>query len=349
MNERYVLIDITTFSITDWQLFLTGNGYSSVETAAILTALHPNKVTSTVLETLLTLMQAQATGLAETTNTPMQASVRARLMDCCGTGGSGRANFNTSTTVAFVLAAGGIPILKFGNRAASSPSGSFDFLEGLGLPLAQLSAYSTASVEATGLGFLFAPDVYPALKPLAVLRKTFGKPTVFNFLGPLLNPFQPPYRLLGCSNAKLLPLLAQQLALQTTCTQALVLRSNTGLDEALPTENATGIWLKQGNNLQSWAWQPPTTPTTESDTTPLDFSVTHNVAWFRQLIGVDAITDLPPTILPTVTLNAGLGFWVANKVNSVEAGIQLASNLLAEGTVRQQYQRIIQFYQALGL
>jgi len=343
-----VLIDITTFSTTDWQRFLTGTGYTTTEAMAILTALHPAVVTPATLRRLLALMHAQAC-LPWAVG---QHALPVGLLDCCGTGGSGRANFNTSTTVAFILAAGGVPVLKFGNRAASSPSGSFDFLEGLGLPLPQLSAHSLASVEATGLGFLFAPDVYPALKPLALWRKQFGQPTVFNFLGPLLNPLQPEYRLLGCSHAGLLPLLAEELALQPTCNRALVLRSESGLDEAVATEMATGVWIEQkpevGTTVQPWEWHPTVTPINGVEPVEmLDFSVANNVAWFKQLIGVEPKTSLPRSVENTVILNAGLGFWVANKVNSVEAGIQLATDLLIQGRVRQQYQSVVTFHRKL--
>ena len=318
----------------------------------ILTALHPAVVTPATVRRLLTLMHAQAC-LPWAVG---QYALPVGLLDCCGTGGSGRANFNTSTTVAFILAAGGVPVLKFGNRAASSPSGSFDFLEGLGLPLPQLSVHSLASVEATGLGFLFAPDVYPSLKPLALWRKQFGQPTVFNFLGPLLHPLQPEYRLLGCSHAGLLPLLAEELALQQTCNRALVLRSESGLDEAVATETAMGVWIEQkpevGTTLQPWKWHPTVTningvEPVETGTKVLDFSVVNNVAWFKQLIGVEPKTTLPLSVENTVILNAGLGFWVANKVNSVEAGIQLATNLLIQGMVRQQYQAVTEFYRTL--
>lgn len=344
------MIDITTFSTTDWQRFLTGTGYTHTEAMAILTALHPTVVTPTTVRVLLTLMHAQACLPV----TIAQHAVPIGLLDCCGTGGSGRANFNTSTTVAFVLAAGGVPVLKFGNRAASSPSGSFDFLEGLGLPLPQLSAHSLASVEATGLGFLFAPDVYPSLKPLALWRKQLGKPTVFNFLGPLLHPLQPMYRLLGCSHAGLLPVLAEQLALQETCSRALVLRSESGLDEAVATETATGVWIEKqigtGTTLQPWVWQPTTSHTEEpllTDSAELAFSVVNNLAWFKQLIGVQPKTTLPASVMDAVILNAGLGFWVANKVHSVEAGVQLATDLLNAGVVQQQYQSVVAFYRAL--
>jgi anthranilate phosphoribosyltransferase len=256
-------------------------------------------------------------------------------MDCCGTGGSGRASFNTSTTVAFILAAGGVPTLKFGNRGATSPSGSFDFLEGLGLPLNHLSAQAGYSIKTTGLGFLFAPDVYPALKPLAVLRKQFGKPTVFNFLGPLLNPTSPPFRVMGCSSTRMMPILATILSSQPTLQKALIIRSASGMDEALPTELTEGFLIEKGI-VTPWALA-PLTPV-KQPLVEVDFSVVNAVTWFKQLIGAEPQANLPTTLLPLVTLNAGLGFWVAGKTPTVEAGIVLAETLLASGAVNLHYQ-----------
>ncbi len=332
------MINTAIFTLTDWHAFLQGE-YPNAEALAILKALQPETVSAETVELLLQVLQAQAVIPASLARLKVDES--ATLIDCCGTGGSGRASFNTSTTVAFVLASGGVPTLKFGNRAATSPSGSFDFLEGLGLPLNQLSAKAGNALEATGLGFLFAPDVYPSLKPLAQLRRQFGKPTVFNFLGPLLNPLQPAFRVMGCSSARMMPLLADVLKNQPNLKKTMLVRSASGMDEALPNESTEGFLIENGV-VQPWRLDATIHETSVMGT--LDFSVGNNVSWFLQLIGAEPKTTLPESLMPLVALNAGLGFWVAGKVSTVDDGIALAKELIASGAVRRQLKKLQLFY-----
>ncbi|MCS6266678.1 MAG: anthranilate phosphoribosyltransferase [Vampirovibrio sp.] len=332
------MINTAIFTLSDWYAFLQGE-CPNAEAFAILEALQTDFVSAETVQLLLQVLQAQAVINPSLLRLKEDASFT--LLDCCGTGGSGRASFNTSTTVAFVLASGGVPTLKFGNRAATSPSGSFDFLEGLGLPLNQLSAQAGNAVEATGLGFLFAPDVYPSLKPLAQLRRQFGKPTVFNFLGPLLNPLQPAFRVMGCSSARMMPILAEVLKNQTSLKKGMLVRSASGMDEALPNESTEGFLIENGV-VQPWRLDATIHETSVMGT--LDFSMANNVSWFLQLVGAEPKTTLPEDLLPLVTLNAGLGFWVAGKVSTVDDGIALATELIVSGAVHQQLQAVQRFY-----
>ena len=331
------MINTAIFTLSDWQAFLQGE-CPNAEAFAILEALQPDFVSAETVQLLLQVLQAQAVINPSLLRLKEDASFT--LLDCCGTGGSGRASFNTSTTVAFVLASGGVPTLKFGNRAATSPSGSFDFLEGLGLPLNQLSAQAGNAVEATGLGFLFAPDVYPSLKPLAQLRRQFGKPTVFNFLGPLLNPLQPAFRVMGCSSARMMPILAEVLKNQTSLKKAMLVRSASGMDEALPTETTEGFLIENGV-VQPWRME---ATQENSAVEAVDFSMAKNVSWFLQLVGAEPKTTLPEDLLPLVTLNAGLGFWVAGKVATVDDGIALATKLIVSRAVHRQLEAVQRFY-----
>src|SRR5262249_50858772 len=121
-------------------------------------------------------------------------------IDCCGTGGSGSGKFNTSTAVAFVLAAAGLKVIKFGNRSASGSSGSVDFLMKCGFPTSIKSDAVETIFERTNVLFLNARDVYPAVGSLAEIRKKIGKPSILNYIGPLLNPARPSFRILGVSH-----------------------------------------------------------------------------------------------------------------------------------------------------
>ena len=153
------------------------------------------------------------------------------MVDTCGTGGDGADTFNISTAVAFTAAACGVAVAKHGNRSASGKVGSADVLEGLGLHLKAPLKTVVDAVTSTGITFLFAPAWHPALVNLAPLRRSLGIRTVFNLLGPLVNPLRPQAQVLGVARADLLDPMAgalQQLGLD----RAVVVHGAGGLDEA---------------------------------------------------------------------------------------------------------------------
>ena len=138
------------------------------------------------------------------------------MLDVCGTGGDKLELFNVSTTVMFLLAAGGACVVKHGNRAITSQCGGADVLETLGIRIDLPPADLRRCVEAHGLGFLFAPAYHPAFKAIGPVRRALaaeGIPTIFNLLGPLLNPARPPFQLVGIFSPALLPKYAATLAL----------------------------------------------------------------------------------------------------------------------------------------
>lgn len=142
------------------------------------------------------------------------AQVRGPMIDICGTGGDRMELFNVSTTSMFVLAAGGATVVKHGNRAITSSCGGADVLEALGVRIDLPPRSLRECVEKLGLGFLFAPVYHPAFKAIAPVRKQLaerGIATIFNMLGPLLNPAQPGYQLVGVFSPTLLPKYAAAL------------------------------------------------------------------------------------------------------------------------------------------
>ncbi|MCL6753159.1 anthranilate phosphoribosyltransferase [Nostoc sp. CCCryo 231-06] len=153
------------------------------------------------------------------------------LIDTCGTGGDGASTFNISTAVAFVVAAAGIKVAKHGNRSASSQAGSADVLETLGLNLYSSSDRVIAALDEVGITFLFAPKWHPAFKVVSPLRKTLKIRTVFNLLGPLLNPLPLTGQVIGVYNPNLMNTIAQALN-QLGTRRAIVLHGREKLDEA---------------------------------------------------------------------------------------------------------------------
>jgi anthranilate phosphoribosyltransferase len=143
------------------------------------------------------------------------ARVRGPILDVCGTGGDKLELFNVSTAVMFVLAAGGVAVVKHGNRAITSKCGGADVLEELGVTLELPPEKLRTCVERHGLGFVFAPAYHPAFKAIVPVRRALaaeGIPTVFNLLGPLLNPARPSYQLVGIFSPVLLPKYAEAMA-----------------------------------------------------------------------------------------------------------------------------------------
>jgi anthranilate phosphoribosyltransferase len=153
------------------------------------------------------------------------------LIDTCGTGGDGASTFNISTAVAFVTAACGVKVAKHGNRSSSGKTGSADVLERLGVNLKADTQKTQAALESVGMTFLFAPDWHPALKKIAPLRKALKVRTVFNLLGPLLNPLKPTGQVIGVNSPVLIETFAKVLYKLGT-RRGIVLHGRERLDEA---------------------------------------------------------------------------------------------------------------------
>lgn len=159
---------------------------------------------------------AFASGLRERAIRPaLDAETASReILDVCGTGGDKLNTFNISTTVAIIAASGGVTVAKHGNRAITSQSGSADVLDELGIPTSLNPEQAAASLRQTGFAFFFAPAYHPAFKHIAACRKLCaerGHRTIFNFLGPLLNPVRPTAQLLGVPRPELCLPLAEVL------------------------------------------------------------------------------------------------------------------------------------------
>jgi anthranilate phosphoribosyltransferase len=154
-------------------------------------------------------------------------------IDIVGTGGDASGSFNLSTGAALLVAAMGVRVVKHGNRSVSSRSGSADLLEALGLPLPLDEQGAGDCLAATGFTFLFAPHYHPAMKEIAPVRRALGVRTVFNLLGPLTNPAEPPFGLIGAYSTEAAKLMADTLA-GMPVQRVFVIHGEPGWDEATP-------------------------------------------------------------------------------------------------------------------
>jgi anthranilate phosphoribosyltransferase len=287
------------------------------EAIALLRQLSPDVVTLPLLENALACMREHCMPTA----IPEVA-----MMDCCGTGGSGLSHFNTSTTVALVLAAGGVPVVKFGNRGFSSASGSFDLLEQLGIGHQLNPMRVPDAVDACGIAFLFAPTCYPNLAAFSRLRKQLGQRTLFNFLGPLLNPVQPVYRLLGVSHAGMHTLMAQHLKNANYTRHAWLVHGQDGLDE-VAVHGPSQVWRVENGPLQNHEIM----PVEGCYTLPVgEHSPQKNLDIFNALLRGE---DQQSVYFHMVCLNAAAGFIVAGLAATLEDGYREAQSLLKTGTV----------------
>jgi anthranilate phosphoribosyltransferase len=260
------------------------------------------------------------------------------LIDTCGTGGDGSSTFNISTAVAFVAAAAGIPVAKHGNRSASSRVGSADVLEALGLTLTADLALAQAAVKTVGITFLFAQGWHPAMKAVAPLRQALKIRTIFNLLGPLVNPLRPTGQVVGVNHADLLVPVANALH-QLGVDRAIVLHGRERLDEA-GLGDLTDLAVLCNQSVQIQTVNPTALGLTPTSLDALQGgSVSDNAQILQAVLqgkGTTAQRDV-------VALNAALALFVGGAVDDYATGLQKALQILKSGAAWDKLEALIKF------
>ena len=304
-----------------------------VLSGAILAAIQAKGVSAQELAGMAKVLQSQSI--------QQNATRRDRpVIDTCGTGGDGAATFNISTAVAFVAAAAGIQVAKHGNRSASSQVGSADVLEYLGVNLSAPLDQIRLALGEVGITFLFAPGWHPAMKSVAPLRRTLKVRTVFNLLGPLVNPLRPTGQVIGVYHSQFLAAIAQALN-ELGIPKAIVVHGREKLDEAGLADVTDLVMLNEGTVHFSHL-----TPQ-ELDLTPAPTSalkggnLEENAAILRNVLqglGTQAQQD-------AVALNASLALQVGESIpfGAHLQGIEKAREILASGAARSKLEELVRF------
>ncbi|MCC5600798.1 anthranilate phosphoribosyltransferase [Nostoc favosum] len=317
-----------------------------VLSGAILAAIQAKGVSAEELVGMASVLQSQSSPpTPDFVQTRLIASLPTPLIDTCGTGGDGASTFNISTAVAFVAAAAGVKVAKHGNRSASSKTGSADVLEALGINLNATPEKVQAAVGEVGITFLFAPGWHPALKAIATLRKTLKVRTVFNLLGPLVNPMRPTGQIIGVNDPLLLEEIVQALS-QLGCQQAIALHGRERLDEA-GLADVTDLAVLQDKKVRSLTLNPQELGLSFAPTAALcGGDVQENAEILKAVLqgkGTQAQQDV-------VALNTALALQVGEAIHGETdvlagcvKGITLAKEILQSGAAWTKLEQLAEF------
>jgi len=258
------------------------------------------------------------------------------VLDNCGTGGDGSSSFNVSTTSAFVIAGAGIPVAKHGNRSISSKTGSADVLEHLGVNL-NLSAERTEEIlEEIGVTFLFAPHVHPKLKKVMAVRQQLKIPTIFNFIGPLSNPIDLDYQLLGVYRRDLVNVFAE--VLQKLGRKRAVVINGAGFVDEASLQGENHFTLLEDGSITNHSFYPEEMNLPQFDNSCIKGGDSKE----NGEILVKVLKGHKGAHRDTVVLNAGIGIFTAGKADSIKEGIELAKESIDTGAAYEKLTALIE-------
>jgi anthranilate phosphoribosyltransferase len=321
---RRVVEDRETLSLDEasalMQRILAGEA-AEMELATLLGAMAGRGETAAEIAGFARALRAVATPL------PLTDDERSTIVDTCGTGGDGSGTFNISTAAALVAAAAGAQVAKHGNRAITSRCGSADVLEALGIPTELAPAAAADALRRHGFCFLLAPAHHPALKGLMPIRRAIGVRTILHVLGPLLNPAGVRRQVMGVYAARLVPPVAEAMALLGT-THAIVVHGHQGLDE-LSLSGPSKVAIVNGQSVKLDIASPETLNLKNAPLSELaGGDAQANTAILRAIFAGErsARRDI-------VLLNAAAVLVVAGITKDMASGITLAAETIDSGAV----------------
>lgn len=301
---------------------------TNAQTAALLTAMRMNVENADEIT-------GCAMGMREKmTTVPHEQEV----LEIVGTGGDLANSFNISTTSGFVIAACGQAVAKHGNRSVSSKSGAADVLEALGVKIASTPEKSSACIDETGISFLFAQSYHKAMKFVGPVRAQIGIRTVFNILGPLANPANAEYMVVGVYEDRLLELVANVLK-NLGVKRALVIRGSDGLDEFSISAHTNVFEIRNGE-ITSYEVTPESVGLKRATKAEIVGGTAAENAEITRGILSGKITGAKRDI---VLLNSGAALYTCGKAESIAEGVKMAAEAIDNGAAMEKLNAMIEF------
>lgn len=303
---------------------------AGVDIANFLSALSKKGETTEEIAALVEVLRENATQIPVTSP---------HVFDNCGTGGDGSHSFNISTTSAFVLAGAGLKIAKHGNRSISSRTGSADVLEELGIALDFQPREVEDLLNQTNIAFLFAPYVHPKMKRIQSIRKSLGKPTIFNMIGPLTNPVALTSQMVGVYRQdKLMDIAAALYRLGRK--RAIVLSGADRMDEASLSGDNHLVLMKNGDYIPF---------TLNAEEVGLSFAPLEAIrggdAKDNAAILKSVLRGESSPYMDTVLLNAGIGLFAADIVSTIQEGVHQARKSIETGSALSVLESVVTYSQ----
>lgn len=281
-----------------------------------LIGLHEKGETADELVGLVKAMREKAIVLPEITG---------ELVDVCGTGGDRSYSFNISTLTAFVLAGSGMTVAKHGNRSVSSKTGSSDVLEALGIAVDSDTEKIPSMLEQTGIAFLFAPVIHPALGKLRDIRKNIGTPTIFNLAGPLANPLPVTVQMTGVYRRDMMEPMADA-SMRLGRKRGVIVHGAGGLDE-LSLAGTNELIFFNENGKRSMTFHPNEAGLAVA---PIE-AIRGGEPERNAEIFMDVLSGNESPYLDTVALNAGACLYASGRAASIAEGVSQARTSLLSG------------------
>lgn len=313
---------------------IMGGEVTPVMIAAIITGLRVKKESIGEIAAAATVMRELST--------KVDVLNKAHLVDTCGTGGDGAHTFNISTAAMFVAAAAGARIAKHGGRSVSSQSGSADVLESLGANINLQPLQVAQCIEASGVGFMFAPNHHSAMKHAAPVRRELGVRTLFNILGPLTNPANAPHQVMGVFHPDLVGIQVRVLQ-RLGSERALTVFGREGLDEISISGRTLVGELKDGR-------------VSEYEVHPEDFNLPVHDPKTLQVANVEeskamllgALDNKLGAARDIVALNAGASIYVCGLAKTLADAVEQAFEIIACGAARTKLEEFVSMTKQLS-
>lgn len=259
-------------------------------------------------------------------------------IDTCGTGGDGGKTFNISTAVAIIVASAGVKVVKHGNRAVSSKSGSADVLGQLGLDIQIPEEQSKGCLDDTNMTFLFAPQYHKAMKNVAQVRKNLGFRTVFNMLGPIINPAAIRGQMMGIYDGRFTEIIAEVLS-NLGRERAMVVHGDDGLDE-ISISTGTKVSEVKDGKIITYHIEPEDFGFNK---TSID-EVAGGTAEENSKIIIDILKGVKGAKRNIVVLNAAAALYVGKAVDSLKDGVKMAEELIDSGKAYESLEKIVSYH-----